>query len=394
VDHDVIIVGAGPAGLSTGLHLAQLAPALAERTLILERAHHPRPKLCAGGIMPPGEDWLRKLGLDPGEVPAVEVREAHVILEDTCLAIHNEPYVFRVVRREAFDAWLAAAARERGLALQEGTWVRRVRCLENVVEVETERGTYCARVVVGADGANGVVRRAIARNHPSPVSRLLEVLVPVEQHGSPSLNNKAVLDFSCMTNGVQGYVWDFPTQDRYRPVRTRGVFDSRVHSRSGRLSLRTVIQEELARQGIELGHYELKAHPVRCFHPRGLFSAPRVLLVGDAAGVDALVGEGISFALGYGEVAATELRDAFARGDFSFECYPDRVLAHPIGRSLQRRAKVARLVYRIRSRPLLRFLGRRLQRLMVRPRRPPHTSEQVGPAAIPAMSKQEKSRAT
>ena len=74
MDHDIIIVGAGPAGLSTGLHLAQLAPELAERTLILERARHPRPKLCAGGITPGGEAWLRKLALDLSQVTSVDVR--------------------------------------------------------------------------------------------------------------------------------------------------------------------------------------------------------------------------------------------------------------------------------------------------------------------------------
>ena len=52
VDHDILIIGAGPAGLSTALHLAQLAPELVGRTLILEKAHHPRPKLCGGGLLP------------------------------------------------------------------------------------------------------------------------------------------------------------------------------------------------------------------------------------------------------------------------------------------------------------------------------------------------------
>jgi flavin-dependent dehydrogenase len=81
-----------------------------------------------------------------------------------------------------------------------------------------------------------------------------------------------------------------------------------------------------------------------------------VLLVGDAAGVDPLLGEGISFALGYGQVAATQLRDAFTRGDFSFQDYRDRVLNHRIGRFLRQRAAVASLIYRIHSPRLLRFL--------------------------------------
>ena len=64
------------------------------------------------------------------------------------------------------------AARGRGLALQEEIRVRRVRPLEDTdgVEVETDRETYRARVVVGADGTNSVVRRAVARRHVPQIS--------------------------------------------------------------------------------------------------------------------------------------------------------------------------------------------------------------------------------
>jgi 2-polyprenyl-6-methoxyphenol hydroxylase-like FAD-dependent oxidoreductase len=84
-----------------------------------------------------------------------------------------------------------------------------VHCLEDVVEVETARGTYRARAVVGADGATGVVRRAVARRHTPRVSRLLEVLVPADRLAPASPDpgeGQVLLDFSCMADGVQGYV--------------------------------------------------------------------------------------------------------------------------------------------------------------------------------------------
>jgi len=58
-------------------------------------------------------------------------------------------------------------------------------------------------------------------------------------------------------------------------------------------------------------------HPIHCFSPRNRFSMPRLLLVGDAAGVDPLFGEGIAPALAYGQVAAAALMEAFTQADFS-----------------------------------------------------------------------------
>jgi flavin-dependent dehydrogenase len=48
---DLVIVGAGPAGLSTALQLLQLDPNWSGRHVVLEKEEHPRHKLCAGGIM-------------------------------------------------------------------------------------------------------------------------------------------------------------------------------------------------------------------------------------------------------------------------------------------------------------------------------------------------------
>ena len=111
---DLIIAGAGPAGISTALHLAQIEPGMVSRTLILEKAHHPRPKLCGGGLLPDAEVILHSLGLDSREVPHCDVDWAHFDYNGQGMRMRAEKkgtYAFRTIRRYEFDAWLAGKAR-------------------------------------------------------------------------------------------------------------------------------------------------------------------------------------------------------------------------------------------------------------------------------------------
>jgi flavin-dependent dehydrogenase len=77
------------------------------------------------------------------------------------------------------------------------------------------------------------------------------------------------------------------------------------------------------------------------------FSANRILLVGDAAGADPLLGEGIAPALGYGKVAANTIQSAFDHGDFSFSDYRRRILSSRLGHYLLIRWWTAWWTYRL-----------------------------------------------
>lgn len=361
--YDIIIVGAGPAGLSTALHLAQAAPHLIPRTLILEKARHPRPKLCGGGILPDGEVILNRLGLDLSEIPHVDVSWAHFDFDASGLAMRardDAPYAFRCIQRDEFDAWLAEHARRRGFTIHEDTNVQNLTVGKEYVEVGTNRGPYRARVVVGADGSNSLVRRVIAPHGSSKVARLLEVYTPVDPQSSAHRTTDSYFDFICIPDGVSGYVWDFPALVKGQPMRNRGVYDWGHIRRSRRKPLKQVLSEELQRHGQNLDEYPLAGHPIRWFNARGTFCAPRVILVGDAAGVDPLYGEGISLSLGYGKIAAEALREAFERGDFSFNGYRQRVLRDPLGIVLRRRVFFSQLIYRITSPVMQAFIWRKL----------------------------------
>lgn len=360
--YDVIIVGAGPAGASTALYLLRFAPHLAERTLVLEKAHHPRPKPCAGGLLPDVDRVLEELGLDLSEVPHEDARWSYFEYQGKGTPIRpaGSPFAFHVIRREEFDAWLVRKARERGIAIREGTGVRRVIPRPNEVEVVTSRGSYRARVVVGADGTHSVVRQAIAREYRAGLARAVLIMAPPRPESSPHKEDEAFFEFSCISGGVPGYIWDFPSHLQGRPMRCWGIYDSAAVPGKPRRQIREYLAEELARHGYRLEDYPLDGAAIHRFDVHNPFSAPRVLLVGDAAGVDGLFGEGIGPALGYGRIAAQAIADAFERGDFSFADYRERVLRSEMGKVLSRRALLARLIYRLRSPVLQRLIWRRL----------------------------------
>ncbi|MDW7991729.1 MAG: NAD(P)/FAD-dependent oxidoreductase [Anaerolineae bacterium] len=354
-NYDVIIIGAGPAGISTALHLQQIAPELASRTLILEKAQHPRLKPCAGGILPDGIHVLRDLGLDCNEVPHVRAVVANFQFEGRGVAAtaRDESIAFIVVYRPELDAWLVQKARERGLNIREKVPVQQVLPRESGVEVVTPDQVFRAQVVVGADGAHSVVRRAVSKRRPR-FARTILLWVPPSPCSSHQ-PDQAYFEFSCIAKGIPGYVWDFPVELEGRPMRCWGVYTV-SQSADG---MRNVLQEIMAEHGYRLEEHRLYGGIIPQFAPEGPFAAPRALLVGDAAGVDPFYGEGIAPALGYGRLAALAIADAFARGDFSFQNYRYALLGSELGKTLRWRLFATQTVYRFSSPAVQRLIWQR-----------------------------------
>jgi flavin-dependent dehydrogenase len=356
---EVIIVGAGPAGAATALRLAAQMPAVASGTLLLDKACHPRDKTCAGGVIPKASALLAALGV-PLDVPQARVDAAAVDVPGTSLGIESDD-LCRVVRRRELDARLAFAARDRGVELRGGSHVVAVVRDGRGVRVETEAASMWAPVVVGADGAGSLVRRALVTPDAGVVGRAVMCDVPAaatpwDGHGARRYD----FDFRPVTRGLRGYGWAFPCWIDSAPHVNVGVYA--LPPASG-AQLQRELAAALARVGARPTRWQ--AFPIRTFVPAAPVAGPHALLVGDAAGCDPLMGEGISYALEYGILAADAIVAAQAQGGEAFAIYQRAVRASAMGRKLRRLEWASRRFYGPRAPWWFRLarLSRRAQRI-------------------------------
>jgi geranylgeranyl reductase family protein len=362
---DVLIVGSGPAGSSTALHLVKSNPEWAGRITVVDKAIHPREKLCGGGITHLGQRVLSGLGLSI-EVPSFQVREAKIVYKGYSYSIRGNP-IFVVIRRDEFDHWLVQKVEEKGVQVRQGEKVLNVQAHDDFIEVTTEKAVIRAKVLVGADGSGSIVRRKLKWDDESRVARMLEILTPERPQEQVEFRDKiAVFDFTPMNEGMQGYYWDFPSYVQGAPYMNRGVFDSRSRPEFPKVNLKHELSQCLLDRQRNLDDYKLKGHPLRWFDSQGRFSMHRVLLAGDAAGADSFVGEGIPFALAYGDAAAASIANAFEQNDFSFSDYRKHISEHHVLGQLSFRTRLARLAYRLGRYDWIARLGWRMANFGIR----------------------------
>ncbi|MDP6495411.1 MAG: NAD(P)/FAD-dependent oxidoreductase [Dehalococcoidia bacterium] len=343
VKYDVVIVGGGPGGCSAALNIHRLDPDLASRTLVLEKHKHPREKLCGGGVTRKVDLLLAKLGLGI-DVPSIPLTVHRFTYRDRHHDFILQGWV-KVIRRDEFDAFLARVVKERGMAFHEEEEVVEVRRMDEGLVVATNRTSYQAKVVIAADGVHSVVRRSL--DFPSG-ERLIQGLVielPANSEKEPAWLFKSMINnWDCFDLGSYGYYWEFPILVEGRPYLQCGLYSAGLVEAKD-IKPTDVFRELLKRKGINLDDHKLKGLPERGFDPEAEFSRSNVLLIGEAAGIDSLTGEGISQAIEYGELAAESIVDAFCLGNLSFSGYKDRVLGSRMGKELRSNLEFARRLF-------------------------------------------------
>jgi geranylgeranyl reductase family protein len=285
---DVVVVGAGPAGLAA----AHAAATRGARTLVLERAEHPRYKTCGGGLLGTSQAALTDITFPVREhvhQATFSLRGRHAFTRTAAGAP-----LLAMVQRDEFDAALCQRAVAAGAVVRQRATVRTVSESVDSVRLRLADGEeITGRVVVGADGSAGVTGRHVGVEHDQ-VDLGLEVDVPTPEAERSRWHGRLLIDWGPLPGS---YGWVFPKGD----LLTVGVIAARGRGDQTRSYL-DGLRARLGLAGVAPVHDT--GHLTRCRTERSPLRRGRVLVAGDAAGLlEPWTREGISFALRSGALA-------------------------------------------------------------------------------------------
>ncbi|QLF68182.1 geranylgeranyl reductase family protein [Peteryoungia desertarenae] len=293
-DFDVVVVGAGPAGSTAAIRLSELG----YKVLVVDRTSFPRVKPCGGGLTIKALQWL------PHSVaPVIEAATKKLVMgvktpfDEKTELFQSDDYICTFVVREQFDKFNFERMIDAFVDFEENSGLRNISERSDSVELDFGSKRITAKYLIGADGANSVVRKILGVVKNFSRGFAIEGLVP---YAKLDRIPDAEFFFGYVPNG---YGWIFPKGDHLNV----GIYTWDDGVSLSKDLLRTYCRSRL---GIdELDH--IVGFPLGFGGRRFVPTSNRVLMVGDAAGfAEPLLGEGLHNAIKSGRLAADAIHSA------------------------------------------------------------------------------------
>ena len=366
--HDVLVIGAGPAGAAAGYWLAQEGLDV----VIVDKKVFPREKTCGDGLTPRAVKQIHDMGLGDQLSQFHRYDGLRATAHGKTLELHwpthpMYPQHGYVVRRRELDTMVARNAVAAGATLLEGH-----EALAPVLERGFVRGAtvqandsetpfnITARYVIVADGANSRFGRALGtfRTKEWPYGTAIRTYWETPRHAEPWI--ESVLDVKDRQgNPMPGYGWIFPVGDGtvnigvgllstfrdFKSVNTTHLLNEYAHMIADRWEINP-----------DQPTGKATSRRIPMGGSVGPKSGPTYLVVGDSAGnVNPFNGEGIGYAYETARMAAQILTEAIRNNDPTALQRYQTLIDDEYGQYF----KVARLFARIIGRPaIMRELSR------------------------------------
>jgi geranylgeranyl reductase family protein len=324
--YDVVIVGGGPSGSTSGYILSKAGL----KVVIVDKARFPRQKLCAGLLTQKTIRLICSLfsetveSLLKREIINFESNYFEVFFRNRCIAkVHHNSMPFYYVDRSVYDNFFLQKAKEEGAEILEGETAVSTDYRKN--EVVTSSGkTLRSKHIIGADGVYSRVRKEVFFERQKSdlwqrdLATAFEVFVEREKERNTDYYSKIFYGYVRW-----GYAWLFPNKDHVRiglgglNVKNEKVLLFLFRRFLSSLGLSNY--SEIRVQGHAVPYGNFLENPVR----------ESTLLVGDAAGfADPLLGEGIYYAHKSAQLASLAIIQETAEGKSAGITYRKKLGEH------------------------------------------------------------------
>jgi digeranylgeranylglycerophospholipid reductase len=292
---DVVIIGAGPGGLYSGLLLARKGFNVA----LLEEHENPGEPVHCTGV-------LAAEAFDEYDIPRDAILN---VLTSVCFVspsgqtVRYSPEKLEavVIDRKLFDHTLGVTAEQAGVEIRRGQKALSIDTANGHVMIETPTGILRARACILACGASYALQRKLGLGFPTTFLQSAQLELPARSPGHVEMHFGAQV-------APRGFAWAVPIK--------RGAADfvriGLMCDRNAESYFQEMLQRVGDRWGIcTVGKPRLRMLPLA---PIPQTYANRLLVIGDAAGlVKPTTGGGIYYSLVSAQIAADVLNDALMR---------------------------------------------------------------------------------